>query len=491
MLTMIWPKRGQDGRRRRPPKKTSTFLSADLRLPRPQSVAMVLFAGVVLAAPFPVGSVAWTWIALWSLLIAVAVPFLDYSGLGKAQTGFLLPFFAAFGILLLYMLLQATGFAGLLPDNRLYIEARALLGRDISGYPTAAPTQSLLVTGGYALALLAFSGGFLLGTDGGRARKFILVIGLMGIANGLLGIALFYANPRQIFWVVLEQARGQPSGTFVNRNHAATLFACSTVIFFALTLTRVMADLPRGDLGWKQRWQVYLLHARFDFLGPLLLTLTGIVLTVITLSRGGMLGMLAGMATVYGLLVLRMGGRRWGIAVVLASAAFGFLLISQSRFGPYAERFTSQRLTEDGRFEIFKAVFRIIRDHPWFGTGNGTFEYIIPRYRPDTISPIWIWDYAHSGPLQILAELGIPMGLFALGLFITVIGVCARGLWRRKRDLAYPAIGAGVGVVALTHSLVDFSLQIPGFMIVFAAVFGACTAQAFPTRTGSAVPPQR
>ena len=67
-----------------------------------------------------------------------------------------------------------------------------------------------------------------------------------------------------------------------------------------------------------------------------------------------------------------------------------------------------------------------------------------------------VFYQAHSTPLEIAAELGLPLA----------------GLMRRRRDAVYPIAATGVGLLGRLHSLVDFPLQLPGFAIVFTAGLG-------------------
>ena len=51
----------------------------------------------------------------------------------------------------------------------------------------------------------------------------------------------------------------------------------------------------------------------------------------------------------------------------------------------------------------------MIADHPWFGTGLGTFVWSFPAYRSANISLWGVWDLAHSTPLELAADLGLPL----------------------------------------------------------------------------------
>jgi hypothetical protein len=54
-----------------------------------------------------------------------------------------------------------------------------------------------------------------------------------------------------------------------------------------------------------------------------------------------------------------------------------------------------------------------------------------------------------------------------------------RGIGLRKRDIAIPTAAFAVAVIGLLHSLIDFSLQIPGFAVPVFALVGAGLVQSY------------
>ena len=61
----------------------------------------------------------------------------------------------------------------------------------------------------------------------------------------------------------------------------------------------------------------------------------------------------------------------------------GVLLLEVMGAGVNA-RFDSLGFTSGGRLETYKATLRLIGEHPWFGTGQGTFADAFPAYRSPT-----------------------------------------------------------------------------------------------------------
>ena len=83
-----------------------------------------------------------------------------------------------------------------------------------------------------------------------------------------------------------------------------------------------------------------------------------------------------------------------------------------------------------------------------------------------------IYDRAHSTLLELAAEAGLPLASIVVIGWMIAFGVLAHGVRTRRRDRIIPAAALSVGLLAVFHSLVDFSLQIPGFAIVVFGLLG-------------------
>jgi O-antigen ligase len=140
-----------------------------------------------------------------------------------------------------------------------------------------------------------------------------------------------------------------------------------------------------------------------------------------------------------------------------------------------------QVLSGEGRLEIYRSTLRMIADHPWFGTGLGTFEWSFPSYRKVNVSVWGVWDRAHSTPLELASDLGLPLTGLIVVAWLVVLAPLVWGVRIRHRDLIVPVGALAVAVLGLAHSMVDFSLQIPGYSIPVFALVGAGLAQSFPS----------
>lgn len=180
--------------------------------------------------------------------------------------------------------------------------------------------------------------------------------------------------------------------------------------------------------------------------GSALLCVVGILLT---LSRGGLLGLLA--AGVVGVFVA---GRRRGRAatgvVVLALMAVGY-------FALFASTSARERVTTagggTGRVDLWTIGLRMLEDHPIRGVGTGQFQATSVEYliRPGTFQRA---DYVlvhplvtHNTYLNVAAELGLVGG----GLFLAWIAV---SVWSAVRAIgAFERRGAS-SLGLLTRGLV-------------------------------------
>ena len=137
-------------------------------------------------------------------------------------------------------------------------------------------------------------------------------------------------------------------------------------------------------------------------------------------------------------------------------------------------RIAAEGLFDPYRWATWKAVITAIETYPWLGTGWGTFALIFPTFRTDEVSIWGVWERAHSTPLEIALEMGLPCAALVLGvsiyLFWRVLRAAASSSGERRFLLA--ATSGSASLVFLQTSI-DFVLQISVLTIVFGMLFGA------------------
>jgi O-antigen ligase len=172
---------------------------------------------------------------------------------------------------------------------------------------------------------------------------------------------------------------------------------------------------------------------------------------ILTFSRGGMVGAVAGIATV--LYVQRHNLRRAlialcsGVAAGLAVAAgWGVAAHSLGMFRLWTFDESSYAGGVGTRPELWNAAITLWRQHPLLGVGAGNFELDIPRTGLHGVR-----THANSLYLQSLVEGGIPLLAATLWLVYTSIATFVRA--RLESPFIVAAFAASIALAL--HQIVD------------------------------------
>ena len=346
-----------------------------------------------------------------------------------------------------------------LPENPLQWPLLALLAVAL----TSALFSILPSASFWALIRLGlYIGVFYLTLETARDRHRIrwLVWLVMGVASFLclLGLIKYLGGPVPVFWAysVPDQA-GFLTSTFLNHNHLAG--------YLEMVFCLGLGLLACGAAPVRPLW-----------IGLLILIMMTFVLTM---SRGAYISL--------SLALLLMGllwARKWkvgrtkimAVGLVLVVVVVAVFLSSD----PAAERIQSlENLNEPSwmsRVMVWKGTLRLIGDHPWLGTGPGTFPWSFPAYRPPGLSLRFL--ETHNDYLQAVSEQGlwvmIPLIWGLVILFREGLVVYFRTTSRLFSGLA---LGGTCALAAiLVHSGGDFNLQITSNGVLFSFVAGLVVA---------------
>lgn len=146
----------------------------------------------------------------------------------------------------------------------------------------------------------------------------------------------------------------------------------------------------------------------------------------LTWSRGAWIGAVIGSAV-----MVAMAPRRRLALVLLCALAIGAATLAiGSHRGPLVRRLETIPSLEANvdRLVLWRAVPRMVRDHPLLGTGFGTFIRAWPLYRPAGFVD---QPSAHNLLLNFAAETGV-LGLAA---FLIFVAAGLTGLWRRMQHV--------------------------------------------------------
>ncbi len=435
----------------------------------------IAFYVVIAGAPLPFGSDQPSSVALWCVLLGISCVLLaaTTSHLTRLQTAIL---FAVGGLVALYALVlheQLADHPWIAPYLPIWSQTAAILHLDIQPSASLVKGEPFFALGPTLANILALVCGLFVGAAEDGALRTLKVIGWSGVTYAVYGLFAFFAEPTKLLWREKQFYLGNLTGTFVNRNTAAAYFGSTALIWLCLLMRQA-----RHHLGAKVGpWRTVPRRILDDPPKPAAVSFAAwffcLAAMFLTASRAGVALSLFAMVVVVTIYFRADVPKRYGIGVFAAAAAAVALALLQFMGGVVSNRFDLQGLADEGRLAAYVSTLHMIADHPWFGTGLGTFQWAFPAYRSSAISMRGVWDIAHNTPLELAAEVGIPLAAVVALAWIAAFAVLAHGLRARGRHGLAALAALGMSLVAVLHSLVDFTLQIPGYSIPAIGLLGA------------------
>jgi O-antigen ligase len=435
--------------------------------------SFILFATVA-GVPFPFGSMAPAAIAFWCIILGLGAILVSPRGLRREHLpllGLAMIVTLAYAFVL-HEQLAARPWIG--SPQPLWREAAETLGMPIAPSVSIARNEPFLALGAPLANMLALMCSFVVCIDRDRARQLLLVVAWSGVAYAGYGIAAYLSDPTHVLW--LEAPAGHTlSSTFQYRSTAAVYFGSCAGLWLLFVLQHLRRRLPLDSIYWRSAPS--LLLSELPILSTIMLLIC-LAAMLMTYSRAGVALSFMALAVAFAGFFYRDLRRRGSIGAGLVFGGLAVFFFLEVLGGNVIQRFETEGFVDPGRLETYRSTVRLIADHPWFGTGLGTFVWSFPAYRSG-VSMWGVWEFAHSTPLELAGDLGLPLtGLIGLG-WLFVLVVLVRGVRTRRNDRIAPAGALTLAVLFLAHSFIDFSPQNPGYAIVVFAVVGAGLAQSF------------
>ncbi len=351
----------------------------------------------------------------------------------------------------------------------------------VNGTISVAPGMTLDALTTLALPFLTFIAAlsFFQGDD--EALWLWRALAYFGAAYAAFGILQEALFPDQLLFETKTYYVGYLTATFVNRNTAGTFFGIALLLnlgllFYELRKIRISSFINKAldfAIGWRDRNVLALVHAFCCLMIAMALFLTQ--------SRGAVGATFIALVFAVGLMsTRRLTADRpdqefvaWRRDAVIAAG----LLVVVGLFALFAGR-SMYRMQEQGiedlRWCAFSSTIAAIKDNWLFGAGFGAFQDVFPVYRDSDCAGIFgFWDRAHNFFLEGWLGLGLAF-LVALAIgYLVLAATFIRGAKVRRRFRFIPVMGLAALILASLHSLVDFSLQIPGVGVYFAAIMAA------------------
>jgi O-antigen ligase len=435
---------------------------------------------VLVLAPLAFGSVDLFWVAVWTILLSISA----LCGVGvRMQTGQSRVFFAFVGACAIYGIVSIVQVVPLGLDqlnDPSWRRADELLGLGVLPRISSRAEIPPLAAGHFLLFVTSFVSGFSVGTSRPNSDKLIWFARYSILLYAIYGVTALVLTPNMVLWAPKLAYRGSLTATFVNHNTAATFFGTGMILWFCFAFSSLQSfrfSSIRLLLLTQSNEQL-----AFKIIARSAGALACFSALLLTGSRGGLICSCLGLLVAIILMVANRQKRRIWHIVILGGVALAVTIALLSRIG----RIGSQGLFDDARWTVYGFCLEAIRQRPLLGAGIGTFGDLFPSLRASDFYSWGVWDYAHSTILEITVEMGIPVAAMVVIAALASLFVLARGAvkskGRRRRSLA--AI-AGIAVLSYLHSMIDFSLQIPGYLIVFSILLGCGLARAASTYTES------
>jgi O-Antigen ligase len=451
-----------------------------------------LFFAIVLFAAIPMGANRdWAWGPIVVLLGVLAIWNALGLGVGDGHVLRAAELRPLIALVLCFVVVLAMGIVQISPlvppawRSDLYGRAASVLGHPVVAIISLNSDASLSVL----MKIVACGAIFIMARaicrDRCRARLFLLFFlatAALVTAYGLIMQAtngscyVFNYSKRSDLAPPGRQYLCALSGTFVNSNSYAAYAGMALVVALGLMVSRAPSPSDKTDAATpRPAAAAWFTGARAVYLAMALLLFGCLLLSE---SRAGF-GVTVLGALLLGATLLR--GRwpshpvlGWALAAALLVGAVFALIAGSAFFHKMA------KLTDDdalGRFRLWQLAVSAIAQSPWLGRGLGSYPDLYPMLQPPDLQNGN--DKAHSTPLEWLLDLGIPAAMCAFATVVTPLAVCLRGCWRRRTDRYLPAVAFAASMVAILHSLVDFSLQIPAIGFAVSALLGMGWGQSF------------
>ncbi|MCG3147473.1 MAG: hypothetical protein PCFJNLEI_00913 [Verrucomicrobiae bacterium] len=228
-----------------------------------------------------------------------------------------------------------------------------------------------------------------------------------------------------------------------NRVFGTLVYPNALAGFLVVAFAPVLAWIWVRARGWepKVKWVALGL---FGGLMIFVLALTG--------SRGGFISFAAMVMAGLFCLVPKGSRRTWWVVVALVAIAAVFVVAQRAGVIKLGTESVS------ARGDYWRGAIAIARDHPWLGTGPGTFGSIYPKYKTSLTEEA---QMVHNNFLQMWSDSGVAgFVVFAL-LWLVALRDSFELARQRYGDAAGIAICAALAGWTV-HSLMDFDLYVPG-----------------------------
>lgn len=361
----------------------------------------------------------------------------------------------------------------------LWDETARVLGRAVPGSIAISPEAARAGLVRLLVYILAGCGAYVFAQDVSRARRFIQLVWYTGVLICLYGLTMRLLGVDKILWIDKWSYKADLTGTFVNRNHfaiyAGTILMCGFALFLQSWREHMSIIKPSARIKAFQAWLLKEGLGRLFGLGVVTLCL------LFSHSRAGLMLSLFGLCcTAFLTQIYR---RRFRLAVVIVFLGTAALALTAWLASTYLERFAHVMVDDSSqsRFKVYDLMVRAIGDNPLLGYGLNGFSALYRLYQPGLVLE---FNRGHSDILEMLLDYGLPAASLVIMAFVLIFAGLWHGITTRRRNGLFAVLGLAAGLMVILHTCVDFSLQIPGIAMLWAALLGTGLAQSWSRSEG-------
>ena len=459
-----------------------------------ESAALWLLVAIVAWMQFPLGSNRpWAWSFL-VLLIAVDWALWIPAGLADGSATLRLARrLAVPGLLMIAVLvwvwLQSVSFTPVAWHADIWTFISGALGKSVPGAVSLNPfaTQTELMKLASYLAVGWLTAALSLRHE--NARLLFVAVVAIATVYAVYGIMLsaFHSSQLTVFEGLPPPYERDVAGGFVAKNSFATF---TGMAFLASLTLLVEAGQHRivAMRGWRTHMRTLVQFATGKGAVWLIASLILLAALIASDSRAGLIATLIGLMGVFVLALsvsARRGNTRWTLIGGGAAMALIFALFLanghsvQSRFEDLIETHGAGEM----RPLMWDAAARAIADHPYAGTGLGTYPDVFSLYAKSFVP--YVVDRAHNDYLEFAMGVGVPAAVAWITALLIIAVQCVLGVLKRHRRRSYAMTATGATILVGFHSIFDFSLQMPAVAVLFAVILGIGIGQSQPTRESS------
>ena len=329
--------------------------------------------------------------------------------------------------------------------------------------------------------LIGFFLAQIIAQDRKRMRRLAQCFVALGVFEAVYGLVQYLAGWQRIFLYIKKYDLEEATGTYINRNHYAGFLEMALPFSLALAWYE-FRKLRRGHNESATSLRD-LIVSQSGLPKLILYVFIAVLLFSALLFSRSRMGILAASASILVIFFLISVAGRHVKTVLILSTAFAILAGSAAIWigpGPIAERFedVSQEYSQydRSRLSIWQGTGRLIEEHPFLGTGLGTFPIAYTKVQSTFLGEFV--NHAHNDYLEIASDLGLPAALALFASLIYLFVGAARGFLSAEKgfDRAIALACVGSMLAIFLHSLTDFNLHIPANALLFSSILGLSLA---------------